>query len=71
MGLRSKMKSKLKGLVENFSGEFSSAAPDEIKAYERTGVPSDPSKLPRARLNRPKAAKADVTKKPDVVEKKD
>lgn len=55
MGLRSKMKNKLKGLAENFSGEFSSAAPEEIKPYERTGVAGDPSKLPKARLNRPKA----------------
>lgn len=63
MGLRSKVKKKLKGLVENFSGEFSSAAPDELKPYERTGVPSDISKLPRARLNRPKATKADRPEK--------
>ena len=65
MGLRSKMKSKLKGLVENFSGEFSSAAPEEMKPYERTGVPSDTSKLPRARLNRPKTTKADSVEKKD------
>jgi hypothetical protein len=57
MGLRSKLKKKLKGVVENFSGEFSSAAPDEIKPYERTGVPTDPSKLPKARLNRPQIKK--------------
>jgi hypothetical protein len=63
MGLRSKMKKKLKGLVENFSGEFSSAAPEEIKPYERTGVPADTSKLPRARLNRPKATKATKAEK--------
>lgn len=61
MGLRSKMKNKLKGFVENFSGEFSSAAPEEIKPYERTGVPSDTSKLPKARLNRPKAKRAGST----------
>ena len=54
MGLRSKIKEKLKGVVENFSGEYSSAAPDEIKPYERTGTPGDPSKITRARLNRPK-----------------
>jgi len=65
MGLRSKMKNKLKGLVENFSGEFSTAAPEEIKPYDRPGVPADTSKLPRARLNRPKGPKAKVVEKKD------
>ena len=59
MGLRSKLKQKLKGVVENFSGEYSSAAPEEIKPYERTGVPTDGSKAPKARLNRPKNKSGD------------
>jgi len=54
MGLRSKLKEKLKGVVANFSGEYSSAAPEEITPYERTGEPGDPSKITRAKLNRPK-----------------
>ena len=29
MGLRSKIKSKIKKILENFSGEFSQAAPEE------------------------------------------
>jgi len=59
MGLRSKLKNKLKGVMENFSGEYSSAAPDEVKPYDRPGTPADPSSIPRARLNRPKKSKTD------------
>ena len=61
MGLRNKLKQKLKGVVENFSGEYSSAAPDEITPYGRTGIPTDGSKVTRARLNRPKNQTEDAS----------
>ena len=40
MGLRNKIKSKIKKVLENFSGEFSQAAPQERTPYEK-GVKDD------------------------------
>jgi len=45
MGLRSKIKSKLKKVLENFSGEFSQAAPQERTPYEK-GVLVDKAESP-------------------------
>ena len=54
MGLRSKIKSKLKKILENFSGEFSQAAPEERTPYEK-GVKDDNVEVVMAKLQRPKA----------------
>ena len=54
MGLRSKIKSKVKKILENFSGEFSQAAPQERTPYEK-GVKDDNVEVVMAKLKRPKA----------------
>ena len=54
MGLRSKIKSKIKKILENFSGEFSQAAPEERTPYEK-GVKDDNVEVVMAKLKRPKA----------------
>ena len=54
MGLRSKIKSKLKKVLENFSGEFSQAAPQERTPYEK-GVKDENVEVVMAKLKRPKA----------------
>ena len=54
MGLRSKIKSKIKKILENFSGEFSQAAPQERTPYEK-GVKDDNVEVVMAKLKRPKA----------------
>ena len=54
MGLRNKIKSKIKKIIENFSGEFSQAAPEERTPYEK-GVKDDNVEVVMAKLKRPKA----------------
>lgn len=54
MGLRSKIKNKIKNLLESFSGEFSQAAPEERTPYEK-GTKDDNVEVVMAKLNRPKA----------------
>ena len=54
MGLRNKIKSKIKKVLENFSGEFSQAAPQERTPYEK-GVKDDNVEVVMAKLKRPKA----------------
>ena len=54
MGLRNKIKSKIKKILENFSGEFSQAAPQERTPYEK-GVKDDNVEVVMAKLKRPKA----------------
>lgn len=53
MGLRS----RLKKIVREFSGEYSSAAPEQTTPYDRPGVPNDGADVVMARLNRPGANK--------------
>jgi hypothetical protein len=54
MGLRSTLKDRVKKVFQRFSGEYSSAAPEELKPYA-TGLGEDPSrKVVRAKLERPK-----------------
>lgn len=48
MGLRS----RLKRLIKEFSGEYSSAAPKETTPYDRPGVPNDEAEVVMARLTR-------------------
>ena len=53
MGLRDKIKSKVKKVINNLSGEYSSEAPTESIPYER-GVADENAEVIMAKLNRPK-----------------
>ncbi|MCB9758716.1 MAG: hypothetical protein H6739_02655 [Alphaproteobacteria bacterium] len=53
MGLRDKIKKRVRGVVDRLSGEYSSAAPEEIKPYERPGIPNEEAEVVMARLKRP------------------
>jgi len=61
MGFRSKIRDKIKKAVGSFSGEYSAVAPEEIKPYERPGVPAEDAAIPKARLKRPKKSDAPNT----------
>jgi len=56
MGLRDKLKKKMRGAVERFSGEYSEPAPkaEEIKPFERNLPPDPEAKVEMANLRRPK-----------------
>jgi hypothetical protein len=53
MGLRDKIKKKVKKAINNLSGEYSSEAPNESIPYER-GVTDENAEVVMAKLNRPK-----------------
>ena len=57
MGLRDKVKSRIQGLANRFSGEYSEPAPTERIPYER-GTPDENAKVVMAKLNRPGAAES-------------
>ena len=59
MGLRT----KLKGMINKFSGEYSAPAPTELTPYERPGVPNENAQVVMARLNRPGAAEIKQTER--------
>ena len=59
MGLRDRVKKKIKKLIDNVSGEYSSVAPSETIPYER-GTAGEETEVVMAKLNRPKG-----TEKPD------
>ena len=54
MGLRSKIKSKVRKIIDGFSGEFSQAAPTETTPYTK-GKKDENVEVVMAKLNRPKA----------------
>jgi len=56
MGLRDRLKSKVRGVVEKFSGEYSEPAPkaEEIKPFERNLPPDPDAKIQKAKLERPR-----------------
>lgn len=54
MGLRDKIKNKIKKVLEHFSGEYSQAAPEERTPYQK-GIKDDNVEVVMAKLNRPKA----------------
>lgn len=56
MGLRDKVSSRIKRVVNRFSGEYSAPAPTETIPYERPGVVDENVEVVMARLNRPGAA---------------
>ena len=54
MGLRDRIKSRLRSAVDRLSGEYSAAAPEERTPYEVPGTPQDDVEIVRARLKRPR-----------------
>ncbi|MCB9778385.1 MAG: hypothetical protein H6742_07475 [Alphaproteobacteria bacterium] len=57
MGIRDKLSSRVRKVVNRFSGEYSAPAPEQLKPYERPGTPADDAEVVMARLPRPGAAK--------------
>lgn len=53
MGLRDRVKERVRKLVGKVSGEYSAVAPEEITPYERPGVPDENARVIRARIPRP------------------
>jgi hypothetical protein len=54
MGIRDKLKARVRRTLDRFSGEFSTEAPDEVQRYARD-LDADPNaEVLQARLNRPK-----------------
>ena len=51
--MRDKIKQRVRGAVKRLSGEYSSAAPDEVIAYSRPGVADESAEVVMAKLNRP------------------
>ncbi|MED5373557.1 MAG: hypothetical protein VX899_21245 [Myxococcota bacterium] len=58
MGIRDRLKNKVKGIVDRFSGESSAAAPDEIKPFERNLPPNENVEVLKAKLERPRDSKS-------------
>ncbi|HJN73256.1 MAG TPA: hypothetical protein QGF58_04905 [Myxococcota bacterium] len=56
MGLRDRLKNKVRGVVEKFSGEYSEPAPraEDIKPFDRNLPPDPEAEVVRARLERPR-----------------
>jgi hypothetical protein len=53
MGLREKIKSRVKKVIDTLSGEFSTEAPKDTIPYQR-GESDQNAKVVMAKLNRPK-----------------
>ena len=53
MGLRDRLKRKIKKVVDGFSGEYSQEAPEETIPYTRS-EPDENAKVVMAKLKRPK-----------------
>lgn len=60
MGIRSKLKERVQGVLNKFSGEYSEPAPKELTPYTR-GVADENVEVVMARLNRPSAAEVKQT----------
>lgn len=56
MGLRDRMKERVKSVVNKLSGEHSAAAPETLEGYARPGTRNDEAEVVMARLRRPGAA---------------
>jgi len=56
MGLRDQIKQRVKKIVNQFSGEHSEAAPEQIIHYEK-GTKDENAEVVMARINRPKSRK--------------
>ena len=53
MGLRKKIKNKIRRFMDGFSGEYSQAAPETIEPYQK-GKKDEKIEVVMAKLNRPK-----------------
>jgi hypothetical protein len=58
MGLRDKLRNRLKNTVNKLSGEYSAPAPEELTPYERPGTPLEEVEIVRPRKTRPSGAKS-------------
>ena len=67
MGLRDRVKTRIRNLVDRLSGEHSAVAPDpsRVETYRRPGQPNDEAEVVMARLNRPGAAPGERKKNND------
>jgi len=54
MGLRDRIKTKIKRATDRLSGEYSSEAPEEMIPYDVPGEPQEDVTIVRARLKRPR-----------------
>lgn len=56
MGLRDRIKGRLRSAVDKLSGEYSAPAPkgEDIKPFERNLPPDPEAKVLKARLERPR-----------------
>ena len=57
MGLRDSVRKRVRRVINQFSGEYSAPAPEELKPYEVPGTPQDDAEVVMARLYRPGEAK--------------
>ena len=55
MGIRNKVRTRMRKMMNKFSGEHSVPAPDTFTPYERPGVPNEDAEIVWPKLNRPKA----------------
>jgi len=53
MGIRDRLRSRVRKVVNRFSGEYSAPAPETMQPYERPGQPVEEAEVVMARLNRP------------------
>jgi hypothetical protein len=53
MGIRDRLKRKIKKIADNFSGEYSQEAPESTIPYSRS-EPDENAKVVMAKLKRPK-----------------
>lgn len=65
MGLRDRLKNKLRTAVDRLSGEHSAVAPDSVETYSRPGQPNEEAEVVMARLHRPRAGSGAKKKAPD------
>lgn len=55
MGLRDRLKNRVKSALDRLSGEHSDVAPSTVETYARPGQRNDDAEVVMARLNRPGA----------------
>ena len=64
VGVRDRIKNRLKQAADKLSGEYSHSAPEEVIPYDRPGVPTEDVKIVRARLHRPRDRRSNQSKDP-------
>ena len=58
MGKRKGLVGRIRRIAKQFSGEYSTHAPDAVEPYQRPGTPNDDAEVVMARLNRPKTKRS-------------